>query len=82
MKQTEVINNSTNRYNYGLRFDVNLIHLLHLPMLIKLNPVHAFARQKEEVQPRALTRQQRITCDRIVILVILLTTIVAAVLSS
>jgi hypothetical protein len=51
-------------------------------MLIKLNPAHAFARQKEEVQPRALTRQQRITCDRIVILVILLTTIVAAVLSS
>ncbi|WP_285059270.1 hypothetical protein [Pedobacter ginsengisoli] len=51
-------------------------------MLIKLNPVHAFARQKEEVQPRALTRQQRIACDRIVILVIFLTTIVAAVLLS
>jgi hypothetical protein len=51
-------------------------------MLIKLNPVHAFARQKEEVQPRELTRQQRIACDRIVIMVIFLTTIVAAILLS
>jgi hypothetical protein len=47
-------------------------------MLIKLNPIHAFARQKEEVQPRELTRQQRIICDRIVIMIIFLTTIVVA----
>jgi hypothetical protein len=82
-KEIEVINNSTGGGNYGLRFDINLIHLLlHLSMLIKLNPIHIFARQKEEVQPRKLTRQQHITCDRIVIMVIFLTTIVAAVLLS
>jgi hypothetical protein len=51
-------------------------------MLIKLNPVHIFARQKEEVEPRELTRQQCIAYDRIVVMILFLVTIVAAVIFS
>jgi len=57
--------------------------LIHLPMLIKLHPItQIFARQKEEVQPKELTKQQRIVYDRIVIMMIFLAVIVAAALFS
>jgi len=49
-------------------------------MLIKLHPIiHAFARQKEEVEQKELTRQQHIAYDRIVIMILFLTVIVAAI---
>ncbi|HKG07517.1 MAG TPA: hypothetical protein VKB19_13700 [Pedobacter sp.] len=49
-------------------------------MLIKLNPIiHAFARQKDEVQPKELTRQQRVNYDRIVIVMLFLVVIAGAI---
>jgi thymidylate kinase len=49
-------------------------------MLIKLSPIfHPYARHKEEKIEKALTRQQWIIADRIIMAIMLLSVIVAAV---
>lgn len=54
----------------------------YLPMLIKLPIIHAFARQKEEVQPRTLSKHERIICDRIVIITLFITAFAIAIIFS
>jgi len=50
------------------------------PMLVKLGPIfHTYARHKEERIEKALTRQQWIIADRIIMAIILFSVIVAAV---
>jgi len=54
-------------------------------MLIKLQHTFSplFARQKNETAaPKELTRQQRIACDRVVMMVLFLSVIIAAIIFS
>lgn len=52
-------------------------------MLIKLNPIFpAFARQSEKTIDKALTRQQWIYADRVIILLMFLTVITGAIILS
>jgi hypothetical protein len=64
---------------FGLCFVLSLAHPNHLPMLIKSPSVfQAFARQKEEVTPRELTRKQWIMADRIVIIALFMMVIIGS----
>lgn len=52
-------------------------------MLIKsLTVLQAFARQKEEVKHKAITRTQWINADRVVMIVIFLSVIIGAIVFS
>jgi len=52
-------------------------------MLIKLNLItHAFARSEREKQEKALTQQQWVTLDRIVMLILFLGVIAGAIIFS
>ncbi|AMQ00582.1 hypothetical protein AY601_3720 [Pedobacter cryoconitis] len=52
-------------------------------MLIKLNLItHAFARSEREKQEKALTQQQWVTVDRIVMLILFLGVIAGAIIFS
>jgi hypothetical protein len=56
------------------------IHLRHLPMLIKSPTIfQVFARQKEEVEAKALSRKQWIMADRIVVIAMFMMVIVGAI---
>jgi hypothetical protein len=55
----------------------------HLPMLIKLNPVFpSYARHSEEKIEKALSKQQWIFADRVVMLIMFLAVITGAILFS
>jgi hypothetical protein len=55
----------------------------HLPMLIKLNPIFpAYARHREKKIEKALTRQQWIYADRVIMLLMFLTVITGAIVFS
>lgn len=68
---------------FGAGFVIHLTHSLQTIMLIKLNPHYpAFARQERVKQQTALTKQQWITIDRIVMLLMFVSVITGAVIFS
>lgn len=64
---------------FGLCFVLSLAHPNHLPMLIKSPSIlQAFARQKEEVTPRELSRKQWIMADRVVVIALFMMVIIGS----
>jgi hypothetical protein len=58
---------------------LDIVHPSHLPMLIKSPTIlQVFARQKEEVETKALSRNQWIMADRIVIIALFMMVIVGS----
>ena len=80
--KNKVINILTGIYKYGLRFVLLKIHQVTRPMITKLSLLQAFARQKEAVEQKELTRKQWINADRIVMIALFLSVIIGAVIFS
>jgi hypothetical protein len=66
---------------FGAWFVPWIVHLQnHLPMLIKLNSIfHSYARHRVERVESALTRQQWIVADRILMILLFISVITLAI---
>ena len=58
------------------------VHQVIHPMIIKLPLLQAFARQKETIETKELTRKQWINADRIVMVILFISVIAGAIFFS
>ena len=78
-QKLKVINIFKKTELFGLCFVLSLAHPNHLPMLIKSPSIlQAFARQKEEKETKALTRNQWIMADRVVMIALFMMVIIGS----
>lgn len=81
-RKGKVINISPGISKYGLSFVIRKAHQIIRPMITKLSLLQTFARQKEEIEQKELTRKQWINADRIVMLILFLSVIIGAIVFS